>query len=499
MADYSTMFQDDPELMQRTLAAYDTAHPEVAEPLAPSSPDVWQAPQPEQATPEPQPASGETDMRFTAPVERPTGSLGQQARTLENERIGAANESADSIVREGDAKAEQASDAAKIYGNAAQAADRYGQAAERQYNDDQERAAHYNGMIDADMARLQQEPVRPGKLKNAFNIITGIIGAAAGGTTGEALGMLRQHVNRQTEEDVQERAMAQQRLELSGKVHDSIIRDSTNAFDASSKLVANQWLVASRQLEQVANESSVPVFREQALRLSIAAKDQARGVLEHNVNSQISQAAQARASLRPKWNQFTETELAALEQSGKLPAEGATVLAELRKKKRDASGEGENGAMKAEAAKSLRLYETAERDVGTMRDALSKLKNTDSKDVPGVGPIAGHLGDWATSAEGTKLRRATRRVIKTMLRDESGAAISDEEAEGFMEDRGMGLTTTNADFMAGMNEVIDEYEQKRSVVREAAGRGRSAEPATSSDQHADIEARLGMTPRGGQR
>lgn len=488
MADnYSQLFQDDPELMERTLASYDQAHPEVQQPAEMDQPVSME------------PGPGPVDMAFSAPAQRPTGSLGQQSQQITNERVDALNQQGESFAREGEAKAAGASRAAEVYGNAAQVADRYAHAAEQQYNSEQERAAKYKQYEDEDFERLRQEPPKPGMLKNAFNVITGIIGAAAGGTTADAIGMLRSHVNRQAEQDVQERAAAQQRLGVAGRIHDSIIRDSTNALDASSKLVANQWLVASRQLEQIANESSVPVFREQALRLKMAAEDQARSIIGANVATQMQQAAAQRAAMRPKWNQFTESELAALESSGKLPAEGATVLAELRKKKRDASGEGEGGAMKAEAAKALRLYESAGRDADTMRDALAKMKATGSDDVPGVGALAGRVPDWATSAEGTKLRRATRRLIKTMIRDESGAAISDEEADGFMEDRGMGLTASNADFKVGMQEVLQEFEQKRMLVREAAGKGKASEAPEGSAARNELEAALGMVPRGGQR
>ena len=579
MADnYSQLFQDDPELMERTLAAYDQSHPEVQGPssanaygavepgnidlsrrpwvqnedgsvstvrsmginmdgkeyLIPTVSDdgrvmsddeavdefrrsgrhlgVYDSPEASTAAAEAihrdQEANppdntlagkpGDADMRFSLPASTPRGSLKQQSQQITNERVDSLNQQGESFAREGEAKALGASRAADIYGKAAISADRYAQAAEQAFNSDQERAAKYKQYEDEDFERLRQEPPKPGMLKNAFNVITGIIGAAAGGTTADAIGMLRSHVNRQAEQDVQERAAAQQRLGMSGHIHDSIIRDSSNALDASAKLVANQWLVASRQLEQIANESSVPVFREQALRLKMAAEDQARGILGANINEQMKAAAQRAAMMRPKWNQFTEGELAALEASGKLPAEGATVLAELRKKKRDASGEGEGGAMKAEAAKALRLYESAGRDADTMRDALAKMDAKNSDDVPGVGALAGRMPDWATSAEGTKLRRATRRLIKTMIRDESGAAISDEEADGFMEDRGMGLTATNADFKVGMQEVLQEFEQKRALVREAAGKGKASAAPEGSEARSQLEAALGMVPRGGR-
>jgi hypothetical protein len=163
--------------------------------------------------------------------------------------------------------------------------------------------------------------------------------------------MLRQHVNRQAEEDAQERMAAQNRIEVSGKIQDRILHDSANEFDAAAKLVAGQWIVASRHLEQIANESNVPAFREQAFRLSVQAKDQARGLLKQNVEAQAQQAeaqaaAQAKAraaSSRTKWEDMSQAELEALQRAGLLPAPQAEKLADLQIKQRKASGQDDDG------------------------------------------------------------------------------------------------------------------------------------------------------------
>jgi hypothetical protein len=312
----------------------------LAQPLgaeAPAEPPPAEAPAP----------SGQIDMRIAPDAERPKGSLGQQQQQLLDESVAAANETGDSFAREGDAKALAASEAVKIYGQQAGVADRYAQAAEANYGNHQARAARYRQMEDEDFERLQQEPPKPGHLKSIFNVISGIIGAAAGGEQGAAIGMLRQHVNRQAEEDAQERMAAQNRIEVSGKIQDRILSDSANEFDAAAKLVAGQWVVASRHLEQIANESNVPAFREQALRLSIQAKDQARGLLKQNVEAQVqqaqaAQAAQAKAraaSLRTRWEEMPQQELEALQRAGLLPAPQAKKLAELQKAQREAAGD----------------------------------------------------------------------------------------------------------------------------------------------------------------
>jgi hypothetical protein len=451
--------------------------------------------------------SGQIDMRIAADAERPTGPLGRQQQQLLDESVAAGNEAGDSFAREGDAKALAASEAAKVYGTQAGLADRYARAAEANYGNHQARAARYRQMEDEDFERLQQEPPKPGHLKSIFNVISGIIGAAAGGEQGAAIGMLRQHVNRQAEEDAQERMAAQNRIEVSGKIQDRILHDSANEFDAAAKLVAGQWIVASRHLEQIANESNVPAFREQAFRLSVQAKDQARGLLKQNVEAQAQQAeaqaaAQAKAraaSSRTKWEDMSQAELEALQRAGLLPAPQAEKLADLQIKQRKASGEEDSAVarsnIKQEAAKSLRLYDSAERDAMVLRDMISKLDAEGSNDVPGVGPIAGLAGDWLISAKGVRVRQATKKVLKAQLRDESGAAISDDELEAFMDDRGMGQNATNADFLAGARVALQEFEQKRAIARQAAGIGDGASQPESSN-YAEIEARLGARPEG---
>jgi hypothetical protein len=300
---------------------------------------------------------------------------------------------------------------------------------------------------------------------------------------------------------------AQNRIEVSGKIQDRILSDSANEFDAAAKLVAGQWIVASRHLEQIANESNVPAFREQAFRLSVQAKDQARGLLKQNVEAQAQQAeaqaaAQAKAraaSSRTKWEDMSQAELEALQRAGLLPAPQAEKLADLQIKQRKASGEEDSAVarsnIKQEAAKSLRLYDSAERDAQVLRNTISKLDAQGGNDVPGVGPIAGLAGDWLISAEGVRLRQAAKKVLKAQLRDESGAAISDDELEAYLDDRGMGQNATNTDFLAGARVALEEFEQKRAIARQAAGIGDGAAQPESSN-FAEIEARLGARPEG---
>lgn len=489
MGDYSQMFQDDPELLNRALLSFDQAHPEAARPApVQAEPPVTTEP------------VGRVDMTVERPVERPTGSLGQQQRQLTNERVDSANQTADSYQREGDAKADASARAAQIYAQQAAVADRYSAAAERRYNDDQERADHYRRMVDEDFERLRQEPPKPGRMKNAFNVITGIIGAAAGGTTGDALQMLRAHVNRSSEEDAQERVIAKQRIDTAQGIRDSILDDSRNEFDASAKLVANQWMVASRQLEQISNESNVPAFREQALRLSIAARDQARGILEQNVNAQIQQRA---ASMRTRWEAMTQQELEALQKAGVLPVEAAERLAKLQKAQREAQGTGDE-----------RLVQTGEQTPsGVVRDAklYNQLSPGDRAKLSAATQNAGDLVGTIEALE--KVRRDHPAKVGVPGTDayKQAQALGDELKLQIKAGRELGtLDKGSVEFLEGMTGdptawLVNTPDAKIAVIKkrtraglrsrkEAAGLDVSDLP-TDAQAVDDAAARFGAKPR----
>jgi len=443
--------------------------------------------------------TGPVDMRVAADAERPTGSLGQQQAQLLGEGVAAANEAGDSFAREGDAKALAASEAAKIYGAQAGIADRYAQAAERGFNDHQSRAAHYRQMEDDDYKRLQEEPAKPGHLKNIFNVITGIIGAAAGGEQGAAIGMLRQHVNRQAEEDAQERAAAEKRLEVGGRIQDRILRDSSNEFDAASKLVAGQWIVAARQLEQVANESNVPAFREQALRLSTDAKQQARNLLKHNVETQVqqaeaAQAAQAKAraaSMRTRWDQLSQRDLELFASQGLLPIDVAKKLAETQKAQREAPGDATKGPRSIpgrqvadpEAFASARDVDLAKfretdakmRALGTTLDKLDALLAKHGTEA--FGDVAAEMDALSASALGTI------KDVKTLGTLDSGLLTFGEKLLGDPTSFYKGGASTRARIKASRAALQEEVE----AMAEGIGLNRKAE-TTVDDQAAAFGA-----------
>lgn len=147
----------------------------------------------------------------------------------------------------------------------------------------------------------------------------------------------------------------------------------------------------------------------------------------------------------------------------KLGADISKTEAETGKLLREAEGGGE---IKAEAAKALRLYDSAATDA----DRLESLLNAEGGDLPGVGKIAGRLPDAIAGKDGRQLRRSVRRMVKNMLRDESGAAIGVEEAEAYMQDRGLDFNASNYEFEEGLRETLQEFRTKHDLVRQQAGR-----------------------------
>jgi hypothetical protein len=445
-------------------------------------------------------ATGPVDMRVVADATQPTGSLGQQQAQLLGEDVAAANEAGDSFAREGDAKALAASEAAKIYGAQAGLADRYAQAAEKGFNDHQSRAAHYRQLEDEDYKRLQEEPPKPGHLKNIFNVITGIIGAAAGGEQGAAIGMLRQHVNRQAEEDAQERAAAERRIEVGGKIQDRILRDSANEFDAASKLVAGQWIVAARQLEQVANESNVPAFREQALRLSTDAKQQARNLLKHNVETQVQQAEATRAAeakaragaMRTKWDDLTQPDLEALQRANMLPVAQAERLARLQKAQREAAGDaGKPTAVVSgrqvanpEVFRSVRDVDISKfRDTQAGMDALEKTLGKLDKLLEEHGTEA--FGEHAGTMDAlTKSATGTIKDIKTLGTLDNGLLTF---AEGLLGDP-TSLYKTGGSVRARIKATRESLREELEAKAEAIGLGRKGYGDTVEEQAAAFGA-----------
>lgn len=71
------------------------------------------------------------------------------------------------------------------------------------------------------------------------------------------------------------------------------------------------------------------------------------------------------------------------------------------------------------------------RDIGTLARAAKE------EDIPGVGPIVGHLPDWMVSGEGLKVRQAARGVVRNVIHETSGTAASEGEVDRILGELGM--------------------------------------------------------------
>jgi hypothetical protein len=100
----------------------------------------------------------------------------------------------------------------------------------------------------------------------------------------------------------------------------------------------------------------------------------------------------------------------------------------------------------ADAKKSV-LDELTKAKIGTSDAALKQLesliKQTGGADVPGVGPLAGRLPDFAISEQGKQLRASYNQFVNLTLRDISGAAVTESERENFLKQYGGGQATSS--------------------------------------------------------
>jgi hypothetical protein len=98
-------------------------------------------------------------------------------------------------------------------------------------------------------------------------------------------------------------------------------------------------------------------------------------------------------------------------------------------------------------AKKAVLDEFTKAKIGTADEALSQLegflKQTGGGDVPGVGPFAGRLPDFAVSEQGKQLRASYNQFVNLTLREISGAAVTDSERENFLKQYGGGQAASS--------------------------------------------------------
>lgn len=415
-----------------------------------------------------------------APINVYKGSPAQQERKYFADQVAAASEVGQSHLREGEAKANEASESAKLYEDFANRTNRYVEAAEQRYSDALERAKKYEQFADEDFERLRKEPFKPGKTRQLFNVITGIVAGAAGGEIAGAMNALSAHVNQQTEVDAAERVAAKERLKEGREIHDNILDTAANGMDAAAKLSANQWLVASKRLDKLAAETKVPQIREEALRLKIAADNKARDTLRENAAQQVKRAAAA-ASARQDWSRYSLPELEALEKSGKLPGSGVEYLDGLRKGKlgnaktsvelakleeetRRSAAEGAKGpgGPKTEGERktdqvvrgALPAYS---RLTPMIRDKYGVELKSDKIDMPWYGVNESMLPGIVVPKGHEQFEADTTTLLEAVLRAKSGASITAQDVD--IERKALGLESSSEEVRAnGLKRLVSAYE-----------------------------------------
>jgi hypothetical protein len=85
-----------------------------------------------------------------------------------------------------------------------------------------------------------------------------------------------------------------------------------------------------------------------------------------------------------------------------------------------------------------------------MPEDIALLESYAGKDVPGMGPIAGYMPNWATSEKGIGTRQAAMRLLNAVIYMSTGKTINPEEAVRQLEARGLGYNATSEQFTQGV-------------------------------------------------
>jgi hypothetical protein len=190
------------------------------------------------------------------------------------------------------------------------------------------------------------------------------------------------------------------------------------------------------------------------------------------------QAARTKAAAeadRRAWQEGRDTraQAAAMERAKLMAGGQAAARAETRR----AQGEArEEGRKIREEDKLERAAEKVGKDLepvaGMVRDLGTLEAYANESDQPGFGVLAGHLPGFMTSDQGVALRQAAGRLMIALLYATSGKAVSEQEAVRQLRARGLGPTSTPAEFKAGVGnlgaEVRDLYQRTKAKHRPEA-------------------------------
>lgn len=149
------------------------------------------------------------------------------------------------------------------------------------------------------------------------------------------------------------------------------------------------------------------------------------------------------------------------------PEKQATMEATAAAQEQTIQDRNERAADKAEVAHEKFVNTQTEKmgkqfDSSGVSELLSAVENANRQlapftkegaDVPGFGPMAGMLPDFAVSQEGKDLRQAYASVRNSILKARSGGAVTDGEADRLLQELGEGTGMPDAQVITGMANV----------------------------------------------
>jgi hypothetical protein len=110
--------------------------------------------------------------------------------------------------------------------------------------------------------------------------------------------------------------------------------------------------------------------------------------------------------------------------------------------------------------------------VATFEQTLSSvIGNNPSTDLPGIGPVAGRLPNLFVSAKGIRVKAELARAANIILKSRSGAAVTDQELQRFLEEMADGKVATNEGVLVQMvNRLRQDIEkQKQQLINAYSG------------------------------
>lgn len=112
---------------------------------------------------------------------------------------------------------------------------------------------------------------------------------------------------------------------------------------------------------------------------------------------------------------------------------------------------------------SKRMSETGAPEILGALNAIDQ-SLSQKGNIPGVGPVAGALPDFALSSEGKKLRQRVENLKSAILKAQSGLTVSDKELEKINVQLGTGPGRTEQQLRDGVNNVKEMLNNKLKVV-----------------------------------